>query len=115
MPRTKNNVASRKRRNKVMKMAKGYWGSRGSVYTVAKGEVEKLLGQEFICAHCKSPGAHVERLSMSGTGISRFMDIQPYRYAFVSCNNCGYTEVFNLRMLEGKDDLGTFLDVLFSG
>ena len=76
---------------------------------------EDLLAQEFICRHCGTLGAQVERLSMSGTGVSRFLDIQPYRYAFVSCNNCGYTEVFNLKMLEGKDDLGTFLDILFSG
>jgi hypothetical protein len=51
---------------------------------------------------------------MAGTGISRFLEIQPYRYAFVSCHNCGFTEVFNLKMLEGKDDLGTFLDILFA-
>ncbi|MCB8952900.1 MAG: hypothetical protein H6650_12905 [Ardenticatenales bacterium] len=81
---------------------------------MAKGQVEQLLGQEFVCARCGRAGGHVERLSMSGTGLSRLMEIQPYRYAFVSCNNCGYTEVYNLRMLEGKDDLGTFLDILFS-
>jgi hypothetical protein len=77
--------------------------------------VEDLLSQEFACARCKQHGAHVERLALSGTGFSRFFDIQPYRYAFVSCNNCGYTEIFNLKTLEGKDDLGTFLDILFSG
>ncbi len=82
---------------------------------MSKNEAERLLGKEFVCRHCDSEGAHVERLSMSGTGISRFLDIQPYRYAFVSCHNCGYTEIFNLRMLEGKDNLGTFIDVLFSG
>lgn len=82
---------------------------------MSKGRAEDLLAQEFICQHCKSAGADVERLTMSGTGISRFLDIQPYRYAFVSCRNCGFTEVFNLKMLEGKDDLGTFIDVLFSG
>lgn len=49
------------------------------------------------------------------TGFSRFFEIQPYRYAFASCLNCGHTEVFDLRVLEGKDDLGTFIDVLFSG
>lgn len=43
MPRTSNRVASRARRKKVLKAAKGYWGSRGSVYTVAKGAVEKGL------------------------------------------------------------------------
>jgi len=79
------------------------------------GQAEDLLAQEFICARCKQQGAKVERLSMSGTGISRLLEIQPYRYAFASCANCGYTEVYNLKMLEGKDDLGTFLDILFSG
>lgn len=79
------------------------------------GQAEDLLAQEFVCKRCRQTGAHVERLAMSGTGFSRFFDVQPYRYAFVSCNNCGYTEIFNLKMLEGKDDLGTFIDILFSG
>ena len=82
---------------------------------IAMSKIEDYLAKEFVCQHCHTQGAHVERLSMSGTGISRFMDIQPYRYAFVSCHNCGYTEVFNLKMLENKDDVGLFLDVLFSG
>jgi len=43
MPRTKNNVASRKRRKKILKLAKGAWGSRSKVYTIAKGHVEKGL------------------------------------------------------------------------
>jgi predicted nucleic-acid-binding Zn-ribbon protein len=42
------------------------------------------------------------------------LEVQAYRYAFVSCTNCGYTEVYNLRILEGKDDLGTFLEILFA-
>lgn len=43
MPKTKNNVASRARRRKVLKLAKGYWGSRSKIYTVAKHSVEKGL------------------------------------------------------------------------
>lgn len=78
------------------------------------GQAEDLLAQEFVCAKCGDLGAEVERLSMSGTGLSRLFEIQPYRYAFVSCLNCGYTEVYNLRTLDGKDDLGTFLEVLFA-
>jgi hypothetical protein len=50
---------------------------------------------------------------MSGTGISRLFEIQPYRYAFASCHNCGYTEIYNLATLEGKDDVGDLLDILF--
>jgi large subunit ribosomal protein L20 len=43
MPKAKNNVASRKRRRKILKQAKGYWGSRGNVYSIAKNSVEKGL------------------------------------------------------------------------
>jgi len=43
MPRSKNKVASHRRRKKIMKLAKGYWGARSKVYTVAKHHVEKAL------------------------------------------------------------------------
>ncbi len=43
MPRSTNAVASRARRKKVLKLAKGYWGRRKNVYTVAKNAVEKGL------------------------------------------------------------------------
>ena len=41
MPRSKNAVASRERRKKVLKLAKGYFGSRKNVWTVAKNAIEK--------------------------------------------------------------------------
>ncbi|MCF6241101.1 MAG: 50S ribosomal protein L20 [Bacteroidales bacterium] len=43
MPRSVNAVASRKRRKKILKDAKGYFGRRKNVYTVAKNAVEKGL------------------------------------------------------------------------
>ena len=77
-------------------------------------KVDQVLADRFVCPRCETHGAEVQRLAMSGTGLSRFLEIQAYRYAFASCINCGYTEVFNLRTLEGKDNLGTFLEILFS-
>lgn len=41
MPRSVNAVASRARRKKILKAAKGYFGARSKVYTVAKNAVEK--------------------------------------------------------------------------
>ena len=41
MPRSVNSVASRKRRKKILKAAKGYFGAHSNVYTVAKNAVEK--------------------------------------------------------------------------
>tara|TARA_B100000768_G_scaffold71670_1_gene68679 strand:- start:3228 stop:3572 length:345 start_codon:yes stop_codon:yes gene_type:complete len=43
MPRSVNSVASRKRRKKILKQAKGYFGRRKNVWTVAKNAVEKGL------------------------------------------------------------------------
>jgi len=43
MPRSVNAVASRARRKKILKQAKGYFGRRKNVWTVAKNAVEKGL------------------------------------------------------------------------
>jgi large subunit ribosomal protein L20 len=43
MPRSVNHVASRAKRKNVMKLAKGYYGRRKNVWTVAKNAVEKGL------------------------------------------------------------------------
>ena len=41
MPRSVNAVASRARRKKMMKYAKGYFGRKKNVWTVAKNQIEK--------------------------------------------------------------------------
>ena len=43
MPRSVNHVASRARRKNLMKLAKGYFGRRKNVWTVAKNAIEKGL------------------------------------------------------------------------
>lgn len=48
MPRSVNHVASRARRKKVLKLAKGYYGRRKNVWTVAKNAVEKGLTYAYI-------------------------------------------------------------------
>jgi len=47
MPRSVNAVASRRRRKKIMKAARGYFGGRSKVYTVAKNAVERAMKYAF--------------------------------------------------------------------
>ena len=47
MPRSVNAVASRARRKKILKAARGYFGARSKVYTVAKNAVEKALSYAY--------------------------------------------------------------------
>ena len=44
MPRSKNKVASHRRRRNQLKRAKGYWGNQGNVLTAAKNAIDKGLG-----------------------------------------------------------------------
>ena len=48
MPRSKNAVASRARRKRVLHQAKGFFGKRKNVYTVAKNVVEKGLTYAYV-------------------------------------------------------------------
>ena len=47
MPRSSNSVASRRRRKKILIKAKGYFGRRKNVYTIAKNAVEKGLSYAY--------------------------------------------------------------------
>ncbi len=48
MPRSVNAVASKARRKKILKQAKGYYGKRKNVYTVAKNVVEKGMTYMYV-------------------------------------------------------------------
>ncbi len=48
MPRSKNAVASRARKKKILNQAKGFYGKRKNVYTVAKNVVEKGMTYKFV-------------------------------------------------------------------
>jgi large subunit ribosomal protein L20 len=47
MPRSVNHVASRAKRKRVLKLAKGFFGRKKNVWTVAKNAVEKGLGYAY--------------------------------------------------------------------
>jgi large subunit ribosomal protein L20 len=48
MPRSVNAVASRARRKRILKAAKGFYGKRKNVYTVAKNVLEKGLQYRYV-------------------------------------------------------------------
>lgn len=53
MPRSVNSVASKARRKKILKQAKGFYGKRKNVYTVAKNVVEKGMTYMFVSRKLK--------------------------------------------------------------
>jgi len=77
--------------------------------------LEDQFTTRFKCSRCDSQGARVKRFAASGTGLSKLLDIQHNQFIAVSCNHCGFTELYNPEVLEGKRHLGSVLDVLFGG
>jgi|TARA_B100001094_G_scaffold127392_1_gene123351 large subunit ribosomal protein L20 len=81
MPRSRNNVASKARKKKVFKLAKGFFGRRKNVWTVAKNAVEKALQYSYI--HRKTKKREIRSLWIqrinaavrdSGISYSDFMN-----------------------------------------
>ncbi len=82
MPRATNNVASRAKRKRILKQAKGYFGRRKNVYTVAKNAVDKgmlyayshrrLKKREFRALWIARINAAVRQYDLS---YSRFMHL----------------------------------------
>ena len=80
MARVKGAMMTRKRRNKVMKMAKGYWGSRSKHVHVANEAVMKALSQAYTGRRLKKRDFRslwITRISaackMNGMNYSTFM------------------------------------------
>ena len=82
MPRATNRPAARARRRKVMKLAKGYFGRRKNVWTVAKNAVEKAL--QYAYTHRKLKKREYRRLWITrinaaarqhGLSYSKFMKL----------------------------------------
>jgi predicted nucleic-acid-binding Zn-ribbon protein len=77
--------------------------------------LEDQFASRFKCAKCRSTGARVKRIAAPGRGISKILDIQHNQFIMVSCGHCGYTEVYNPEVIEGKRHVGSILDILFGG
>ncbi|MFZ7101706.1 MAG: zinc ribbon domain-containing protein [Peptococcaceae bacterium] len=74
----------------------------------------KKVEEEFKCQKCGSVGAEVREVAMTGTGLSKLFDIQNNEFLFISCKECGFTEVFNLHILE-KRPSSWLMDFLIGG
>ena len=82
MPRSVNHVASRARRKRILEFAKGYWGRRKNVWTVAKNAVEKGWTYAYRDRKTKKRnfrGLWIQRINAAtrihGLSYSKFMSL----------------------------------------
>ena len=66
---------------------------------------------KFSCIKCSGTEYTGGEIRATGSGVSRFLNLQNQKFACVSCSNCGYTEFY--RMASGR--AGNILDILTNG
>ena len=72
-----------------------------------KNMEEKKL--EYSCGKCKNQTYEEGKISTTGSGLSKFLNMQSNNFTTISCTKCGYTEIF-----KGKKSgaLSSIFDVL---
>jgi uncharacterized protein len=79
--------------------------------------IGQLITDKFKCVKCSHKECDVKEVAMTGTGLSKILDVQHNHYLFVSCLQCGYVEVYNPDILAGKKSgaLVSIIDLMFGG
>ena len=76
-------------------------------------QTDEQLAERFVCAKCKGHEGSIDRIAMTGSGLSRIFNVQHNQYVAVSCKRCGYTELFNPQAWRGKNIAADVLDLMF--
>ena len=75
--------------------------------------LESEISKRFLCAKCGHDTPSFKRISATGTGLSKLMDIQTNQFLVVSCANCGYSELYDADILGSREGIGNIIDFLF--
>ncbi|MCJ7814119.1 MAG: 50S ribosomal protein L20 [Candidatus Atribacteria bacterium] len=91
MPRATNNVVSRRRRKKVLKLTKGYWGAKSKLYRTAHEAMMKALSYAYRDRRAKKRdfrGLWITRIGIAtkNEGISYSKFIRGLKVAGVEIN-----------------------------
>ncbi len=62
------------------------------------------------CVKCGSKDAATKDVAMTGTGLSKMLDIQNNQFTVVYCERCGYSEFYHKKSSKASN----ILDLFFS-
>jgi predicted nucleic-acid-binding Zn-ribbon protein len=63
------------------------------------------------CVKCGHTEAQTKEIATTGTGLSRYLDVQHNHFTVVYCTNCGYSELYNKSSSRGSN----IIDLFFGG
>ena len=52
---------------------------------------------KYICIKCENKTYEQGKISTTGSGLSKFLNMQSNNFSTISCTECGYTEIFKVK------------------
>jgi len=52
------------------------------------------MSNHWKCPKCDSTGYDTDDVRVTGSGLSRFFNVQNRKFTAVTCDNCNYTEFY---------------------
>tara|TARA_A100001037_G_C14984331_1_gene559578 strand:+ start:611 stop:865 length:255 start_codon:yes stop_codon:yes gene_type:complete len=80
----------------------------GSIPIVASIMEKEMNKQAYSCKNCPNTEYTTGEIRTTGSGISRFLNLQNNKFVTVTCNECGYTDLYKV---DGSGKFGTILDL----
>ena len=65
--------------------------------------------RQYSCIKCSGTSYKAGEIRTTGSGISRFLNLQNQKFATLSCTGCGYTELYRL---DASGAIGNIFDIL---
>jgi uncharacterized protein len=56
-----------------------------------------MAQENYVCAKCKNTTFETAEIRTTGSGLSRFLNLQNQKFAAITCSECAYTELYRMR------------------
>jgi uncharacterized protein len=68
-----------------------------------------MNSKSYLCPKCGSKKAVIDHIRTTGSGFTRYFNIQNRRFVAVSCSSCGYTEFYKDTKTSGASNVLDFI------
>ena len=57
-----------------------------------------MNSQTWVCSRCNGTSHEEDTVTMTGSGFSKFLNVQNRKFLAITCSNCQYTELYKGKM-----------------
>jgi predicted nucleic-acid-binding Zn-ribbon protein len=68
-----------------------------------------MTTKSFTCAKCGNKKADIDNIRTTGSGFTRYFNIQNRKFVAISCTKCGFTELYKADRTSGASNVLDFI------